>query len=405
MLKRSHLMRVVIKILLFGAMFACIWLLMLPWYIDAVCALLLLCIVYRTNVTELSIGLFGLSIAVLGAYGTLWIITPQIQQFYRDHEKYSTDRGTYRPNVHDVIAQPHGDLVAIDPTLPLSIREPRTVVFTTDSRGYRNNHEYSDEEDILLGDSYLVANGTTQEETVPSRLESRFGKRVYSMAYPGDPADYENQALKALREVSQHSRFSFFIYEGNDFIFDSSKKEYAMNEYDVLRLDAVKHIPVPSALPQILYKLSRKIERQIFSLKSSSTDLHWYGDTPIAFLSLQSATSLALDPRIELQLNPQVWDKAKCVFFIPSKARIYPEGYSSEEQKILTRETAPALDALRKKVSMFPVTVVDLTPALRNAARKMLPEHKFVYWRDDTHWNGLGIEASVEEIARCLDRK
>ena len=46
---------------------------------------------------------------------------------------------------------------------------------------------------------------------------------------------------------------------------------------------------------------------------------------------------------------------------------------------------------------------VAIRAALERAA---LPDGRFVYWRDDTHWNSLGAEAAAREFARvAFERK
>jgi hypothetical protein len=48
------------------------------------------------------------------------------------------------------------------------------------------------------------------------------------------------------------------------------------------------------------------------------------------------------------------------------------------------------------------VPVIDLTPALRAAAAAALPDGRYVYFLDDTHWNAAGIAAAARVIARRL---
>jgi len=44
----------------------------------------------------------------------------------------------------------------------------------------------------------------------------------------------------------------------------------------------------------------------------------------------------------------------------------------------------------------------DLTPALVARSEALLAEGRFTWWRDDTHWNGAGIDAAAERVAEVL---
>ncbi|MDH3687139.1 MAG: hypothetical protein OEP95_12995, partial [Myxococcales bacterium] len=48
------------------------------------------------------------------------------------------------------------------------------------------------------------------------------------------------------------------------------------------------------------------------------------------------------------------------------------------------------------------IACVDLTPPLRERSESLLSEGRFTWWRDDTHWNGEGIDAAAERVAATL---
>jgi hypothetical protein len=39
---------------------------------------------------------------------------------------------------------------------------------------------------------------------------------------------------------------------------------------------------------------------------------------------------------------------------------------------------------------------------LRRRSEALLPERRFTWWRDDTHWNGEGIDAAADRVAEAL---
>ena len=44
------------------------------------------------------------------------------------------------------------------------------------------------------------------------------------------------------------------------------------------------------------------------------------------------------------------------------------------------------------------VDVLDLTPRLQLEARNASASHRYIYWRDDTHWNAEGVAIAAEAI-------
>ena len=44
----------------------------------------------------------------------------------------------------------------------------------------------------------------------------------------------------------------------------------------------------------------------------------------------------------------------------------------------------------------------DLTPALIRRSEALLASGRFTWLRDDTHWNGAGVDAAAEVVAGVL---
>ena len=75
----------------------------------------------------------------------------------------------------------------------------------------------NDADFILVGDSFIVGNGNTQEH-IPSEILSKLlNKKVANIAFPGDPNSYEKNLLEFQNEISMQSKIILFYFEGNDF--------------------------------------------------------------------------------------------------------------------------------------------------------------------------------------------
>ena len=79
------------------------------------------------------------------------------------------------------------------------------------------------------------------------------------------------------------------------------------------------------------------------------------------------------------------------MFFIPTKYRAYHNLDANLPLQILT-----------ERYNQLNIPVFDLTSILKNEAKRKLEANKFVYWRDDTHWNGAGISTAGDYIATLL---
>jgi hypothetical protein len=380
-----------------------LWLLQMPLSVDVCVAFAIAISAPFISLVNLSLLTTGIAISVAAVYSAFSLTAENFRQFYRDHEEFIRPGFIYQSNVAKTIRQPHGDLFAIDPSLPVDLREIRDVEFVTDSRGYRNRNEYAGEDQILLGDSFLVGNGITQSQTLPEVLRTTYGLPVYSLGHPQDPIDYERRAAWAISEFGADKIFSFFFYEGNDFL-DPTKTDHdtvSVNQsYDEFRLKITRAIFGTSRAPTTLYKLIRRAHRAFIMTNSALTTVGYVNSVKVAHSIRDTKASFTDAPSILLDLLPHVWTRAACVFFIPTKARLYPESLPNSPQQL--PQPAPAFLQLRELLEPFGVQVVDLTPALRNAKAHVEATDQLLFWKDDTHWNGAGVAAVAPVVAECL---
>mgnify|MGYP003706303677 FL=1 len=111
----------------------------------------------------------------------------------------------------------------------------------------------------------------------------------------------------------------------------------------------------------------------------------------VGFLKNYNDVSYAADVSTYIWSRNSILNRVKYVFFIPTKHRVYYELDSNIPLQILT-------EGYRK----LGVPVIDLTPTLKFEAKLKLESGEFIYWRDDTHWNGMGISAAANFIGNLL---
>jgi len=73
--------------------------------------------------------------------------------------------------------------------------------------------------------------------------------------------------------------------------------------------------------------------------------------------------------------------------FLPTKYRVYAPHLDDGPVTGLRHLHWQATENLARSLG---VPAYDMTPHLAAAAESALESGDFVYWRDDTHWNGLG---------------
>ncbi len=391
-----------------------IWSLNLPLLLDIVGLLLLIFIVKRGSAGMLfSTGSLFFSLVMLELIVRL--IWGESQQFYREHERYAL-RDRYQANISVDIDMPHGDLAALDLSLPLSVREPRRVHFHTDAWGYRNTADYAGQHWILNGDSFVVANGSDEADTLTSLLKQQYGVDTYQIAFPSDPADYMNRATQFLNRGSQGVKFIFFFYEGNDFSNLDQLGHASLGsqliktvssiseEYDRQRIEFLKRFLPSLRYPKIIYGMSRRALGEMLKREDTAVSLYTVGERQLGFLKphneLAMASQLALLP---FEADEALLSRTSCIFFIPTKLRVYkrylPDYISSRIQS-----PAPGIRALKEAFKDTKAEIIDLTPKLQDEAEKYLRLDKYLYWRDDTHWNGTGIRAVLSDVYECIGK-
>jgi len=333
--------------------------------------------------------------------------------FYREHEKYVRN-GRYQENVNDLIKMPYGDLYAMSlPTSPERelIREPRTVKFVTDEWGFRNeNGALLKSEIVLVGDSFVVGNGTSQEFSPAVVLGSISGKKIGSLGFPSDPEQYEERTKAFLGKFSGGVEVYIFYFEGNDFPSRYENLQYqnlsaaarAKNIYYELEQVFDKYLKFAHKNNNEFF---RKVRSMSHLINGKFFDFSDYGEViyreingeMFGFHRVYMDRALhSKDLESYIFKDQGVLKRVKGVFFIPTKYRVY-----SPAMNILIDDNG-GLEFLRRNYTPMGIPVYDLTTCLQVAAQKLITKNEYVFYRDDTHWNGNGIRAGMSCVWTSL---
>jgi hypothetical protein len=349
-----------------------------------------------------AIALVASSAAALGLYAVALRATGLDQAiYYRFHERFATwdarqGHRAYLPGITTRARDPYGDLQLLTPE---PIAEPREVVFHSDSEGFRNDADYSDEPWVLIGDSFVVGVGVSQSDTLSARLAAR-AIRAYNLGHPGGPLDYESYWRSFTQRHGHASRPLLFLFEGNDFPETVGAREHS--RIWVALDHRVRDLTAP--LTRLAtYRVTRSLASRIAArgdLDGQQVEVKTLAGARLAFWvrELRHARApeladMALTDAAFARLAPDL----AAAFFIPTKYRVYQRWLAPGEN--LPNASWQHMTQLCEE---YRVPCFDLTPALIDRSQALLAEGRFTWWRDDTHWNGEGIDAAAARVAEVI---
>lgn len=363
---------------------------------------LLLAVGFVTAVGNAALLSAALTVALALAVGAVAFL-PDL--YYRPDERFHHgDR--YDRDIDFAQDMPFGDLVAIGGDRFATAAEPRRVRFVTDGEGWRNARPYAEGDAVLIGDSFVVGSSSDQGDILGEKIRALTGRGTYSIASPSAPADY----LARLERLGRPAWL--FVFEGNDLYEPERMCAPTAREHPAKSPMAAWRRAFPLADKTRMYwrKTHRALRGAIAGLRGHAPAprvvRHAVGGREMLFLAEYIATT----GRADYDVPPCLVERARRaahlirgVFFIPTKYRVYHGLFDAPAP-------APLSDGNWRAVQRFAAAVGvpahDLTPALVVAARAALRDGRFVYWRDDTHWNSLGSEAAAREFARlAAERK
>ena len=297
----------------------------------------------------------------------------------------------------DVVWPTVGNLAALGGP----VRQPRAVRFVTDAWGRRSDPLGGPAQVVLLGDSFGAGVGTSQEQTVASRLTARHGLATVNLSLAGaSPYDAWlrlDAALPSL-DLAPDATLVWLLFAGND-LAGACRERLPPPPSRVNRLRAwIATQRVRSVLGRTLRRLRASPEPPIQGqlpdgrpMLFFQPDLESAALTPAQALARPQAGCVrrvmgqvrALAARAGLRL---------LVAVTPTSAEVY--GPSAGLPSLPGGTTA----ALRALATEQGLALVDLGPALSAAAQA----GETVWWRDDTHWNGRGHAVAARVLAAAV---
>ena len=304
----------------------------------------------------------------------------------------------------------YGDLAALG-NMP-ELRQYRSEVFTTDALGFRNPPGAWSRPPaaIVVGDSFVVGSGVSDDETVTSRLGALLGCPVYNAG----GIDPDPDRLLALARKLNLDRGLVIHQFAEDFEMPAAPSE-ARRRYQkalaalgpevgslVGRVRGMLTIsPLQIASEHALKAwedgrilpnryVGRVVRGRLASGDSMLFLSYFFGkfhqkrEVPTAYWTW-------------LQKELRAGGLELAVVIVPSGYRVYRPFLVEPKPK-----PGEAVDDYPGRVEddlrRAGIPALNLTAPLSAAAAKGLQEKQYLYWRDDIHWNVQGTEVAAQAI-------
>jgi hypothetical protein len=297
-----------------------------------------------------------------------------------------------------------GDLAAA--TNRREMREYHREVFTSDAWGYRNL-EAADAsrppDAILLGTSFSIGSGVSDDETLSARLSQETGRRIYNAA--GTTPSPELVKSVAERLGMREGTVFYEVLETNRFpVRPRPISRYRRACFDLLgptclRVKGWSLIsPVGIVSHQSYHRLQDDIWLPNTPAARAIRDL--VGGVPVLFGERDAVSCPDVTPERARDYFKWFGDGLSrlnlslIVILVPTKWSVY--GPPSAQ---------PCFGTINRALEDLSIKHVDLTEALREAARVALARREFLYFRGDTHWNAAGIQIAAKVIAHSWQQE
>jgi hypothetical protein len=313
----------------------------------------------------------------------------------------------------------YGDLAAVSGRGDW--REWRRIRFVTDEYGFRNESpghgfEARPLDLIVLGDSFGVAAGTSQEEILSSQLSRDFGLSVYnlSVSREGPQQEYANLLLEGARlKTREGACVLWLIFAGNDLddayypglenprrLRTGLLSGLAHNVRDFRSRSPVRRLLSRGGARLVVEK--KFIDgRQVLFHEDYARRRGRTAEDVMRHPNLSNLkTTLGAMERLAGERRLSV-----AVALVPSKEEVYSWVLDGAQPWSTRAEPSGLSDVLRGLCEQHGFRFMDLKPPLVEASRREYEKSgALLWWRDDTHWNGVGQRAAAAAIYETLLR-
>ncbi|MDA1292942.1 MAG: hypothetical protein O3A81_04140 [bacterium] len=351
----------------------------------------------------------GLWILLIGVDRLAPIVLPTETLYFRAWEYVRGQHGLPRTNLTFNVPRAHGDLSNM--LNVSSYKVLRDITFTVDSNGLRNTERSMEGSTVLVGQSFIAGAGNSDEDTPGTALAKTIGKPVFVYA----PANM-SQLLRELPDQKPQN-VVWGVVERNltgdngeiqlllNMNCPESKTTKTLKQDIVILVKKILLEPTTYARTSVVKKLGQRIYNEMyFSITHKPASPHIeMAAQPSKFIFLKKGVRISHENRATRRLDDvekAIIKTADCLrshnvslVFVPIPDKVHVYNHLLPEKLQADYQRDPLLQLIHN------VQAVDiLTTFLKHISEK----EDLLYWPDDTHWNALGIEKAMNEVAKNL---
>jgi len=319
----------------------------------------------------------------------------------------------------DFVGMTYGDLAAVSGRVDW--REWRQIRFVTDEHGFRNEPLGSGSgvrplDLIVLGDSFGVATGTSQEEILSNLLRDNYGLSVYNLSVSREnpQQEYANLLIEGNRlNTREGTCVLWLIFQGNDLdesYYSELQEPRPVTPGLLARLagqisEFRTHSPVralltPNGASEVLDRTFVDGRQMLFN-------------ESYARRRSRTAEDVMRHPNFEhfketFDAMERLSEKRRlsiAVTLVPSKEEVYGWVLDGGSPWSTRSEPSGFSTVLRGLCERHGFSFLDVKPPLVEASRLYYEKSgALLWWLDDTHWNGDGQRAAAAAISEKLLR-
>jgi hypothetical protein len=329
---------------------------------------------------------------------------------------YPNAAGPFIPAKHYHRDDSYGGVAGIG-NLP-AFRHYHSVDFTTDIYGFHNPPALtSNPIGMVIGDSFAVGSELPEDQSLSAQLTRRFGGYFYNA---GGPQPLHLGSLEAVStRIGLHNGLVIFEFLESRAMQDPPATTPDGGHgpaqaflFGALGQDWMDRLRTPlnqlhaSPLQALSAKVEKKIQNDTLlpnSFAAFVIEEKLRNGEPIVFLPAEFRSPSDPQKAANRWAVYFAWYAAELhkeglhlvVLLVPNRTTVYAPLLAEPRDVSASRRT---LEAFGNALRNVDVSTVSLEPRYTQEASMLLVEKKYLYFLDDTHWNGLGTSIAAGEI-------
>lgn len=332
---------------------------------------------------------------------------------------FRTAEGPFTPGLTFKTDRAYGDLANLG-NLP-SLRHYRSEVFSTDKWGFRRtpNRDEGPPAVLVCGDSFTTGVGLSDSETFCAQFSELSGLKSYnggevfgSDCWPDIEAPIKRLQLKdglVIYQQTERRDLPVVANYGGEGLFGVVKRwlrrdddvSRQLRKFGRLGRDIFYYSPLQIFATRLLMTA---YDGHVLPNPSAGMVIvrRLRDNQPFLFLPEEEQNfgrERAMDVSFFVELNASVRATGNelLVVLVPDKFNVYHPLLRDHDSKASNQ--TPYLAALGEKLRQSAVSVLDLTPVLREQAAAALDAGNYIYHPDDTHWNERGAGRAARFVS------